>query len=330
MSERLSHLINDDYSVSLPDTRRKHPKVVVDHSDPVYVYLKSLPSTKSRQTAFYVLNTVARHLGMKSHHQIVWTKFTRPLLLELIGVLTHENASGKTLAPTTVRNYVSIVKGVCREAFLLELISPASWERLRLTKPPKGSRIKQHHILSVERYETLIQDCANDTKPAGKRDLAIFALLVGCGLRRHEVVGLDREDILFGRRKVRVIGKGDKERLVDLHSSVEDYIGCYLEEVRGDMPGPLFFSIRKSGEMSDKRLSESGIYHICKQRGLLTDVDRIPPHSLRRTFATWLYHKGMPLKKIQELLGHEKITTTQNYIIDGKSDYDERIELLPL
>ena len=150
----------------------------------------------------------------------------------------------------------------------------------------------------------------------GRRDRAALELLYGAGLRVAELVGLGLDDVDLGRRLVRVLGKGGKERVVPFGREAERALRAYLPD-RGawrtkaavaDEDEPLFVN-QRGGRLSDRSLRR--ILDVAVLRIAL--AHHLHPHTLRHAFATHLLEAGMDLRSIQELLGHASLSTTQRY-----------------
>ncbi len=152
----------------------------------------------------------------------------------------------------------------------------------------------------------------------GVRDRALLELLYAAGLRVSEAIGLDREDLSLDGAFVRVIGKGDKERLVPIGEVSVDHLtawldgprpallsGHHVEPVRG---GPLFLGDR--GRRLARQQAWAAVTAAAERAGL---GGRVSPHTLRHSFATHLLEGGADLRVVQELLGHASISTTQLY-----------------
>jgi integrase/recombinase XerC len=183
-----------------------------------------------------------------------------------------------------------------------------------ISTPKQGKYIPEH--LPVDDMFRLLQG-PNKEKPLGLRDLAIIEVLYSCGIRVAELAGLNISDVDFNRRLVRIIGKGNKERIVPIGVKALDAVTEYLEAVipiRGKSKDidkrkePLFINYR--GMRLSTRSIGSIIKKYAKECGLMT---KITPHSLRHTFATHLLDGGADLRSVQELLGHVSLSTTQRY-----------------
>ncbi len=166
-------------------------------------------------------------------------------------------------------------------------------------------------VLTVEEVEAVI-DSVNTSDWLGIRDRAILEILYGCGLRVSEAVGLRISGLYPEEGFIRVIGKGNKERLVPFCGMALDAVLKYLE-VR---PQPadaasddiLFLNNRGRG------LSRVSMFKMVKRQALLAGIRKdISPHTFRHSFATHLVENGADLRVVQEMLGHESITTTEIY-----------------
>ena len=156
------------------------------------------------------------------------------------------------------------------------------------------------------------------------RDFAIFALFLNCGLRLSELVGINLKNINFAKRTLRVIGKGNKERMVYLNDLCIEAISNYLEvrpavEVQADMDA-LFIS--SQGRRISNRMIEILAKKYFEKAGL--DYELYSPHKLRHTAATLMYRDGnVDIRTLQELLGHTSLSTTQIYTHIKNKQYKE-------
>lgn len=146
-------------------------------------------------------------------------------------------------------------------------------------------------------------------RPHPARDLALFELLYGSGLRVSEAVGLNLEDLDLTERWLDVRGKGRKERQVPFTSRTAEALERYLPERKAEKSEHALFVNHRG-----KRLSTRGVHKIVRLYAVLLSGDTsLHPHSFRHAFATHLLSEGADLRSIQELLGHASLSTTQKY-----------------
>lgn len=166
-------------------------------------------------------------------------------------------------------------------------------------------------VLSVEEVEK-IMDSVPLSDVAGLRDRAVLEVLYGCGLRVSEVVGLKISDVFVKEKFVRVVGKGDKQRLVPIDGIALDFVGRYLE-VRPepyDRESEDILFLNRFG----RKLSRVSVFKMVKRQALIAGIGKeISPHTFRHSFATHLIENGADLRAVQEMLGHESILTTEIY-----------------
>ena len=187
------------------------------------------------------------------------------------------------------------------------LINPAT-----LLESPKLKR-SLPDVLSFEEINSLINSI-DFSKPEGGRNKAILETLYSCGLRVTEAVNLRISCLHLDVGFIKVIGKGDKERLVPIGSDAIQYINIYRNDIRVHLPvkpgnEDILFLNRRGG-----KLSRVMIFLIIKELARLADIKKIiSPHTFRHSFATHLVEGGADLRAVQEMLGHESITTTEIY-----------------
>jgi integrase/recombinase XerD len=181
-----------------------------------------------------------------------------------------------------------------------------------LLEAPKLSK-KLPDVLTFHEIEKIIENIDVST-PEGARNKAIIETLYSCGLRVSELVNLKLSCLYFDVGYVRIIGKGDKERLVPIGSSAIKYINLYTENIRLHIPvkpgnEDVVFLNRRG-----RKLSRVMIFMIIKDAAKKASVTKsISPHTFRHSFATHLVEGGADLRAVQEMLGHESITTTEIY-----------------
>ncbi len=180
----------------------------------------------------------------------------------------------------------------------------------RLLRTPKVPKTLPR-VMTAEQTNTFLDQVAEGKLEQAHptRDLAIFELLYGCGIRVSELVGLNLEDLDLSERWLRVRGKGRKERQVPFGSKAATALERYLAQ-RAAKPAERALLLNHLG----RRLTDRGVRRIVKLYAtLLTGDAAIHPHSFRHAFATHLLSDGADLRAIQELLGHSRLSTTQKY-----------------
>lgn len=202
-----------------------------------------------------------------------------------------------------------------RSFFLfLERKGLTKWNPAADIATPKLEKYMPTYLLVDEVFRLL--ERPEREKPLGLRDLAILEVLYSCGFRVSELEALTISSIDFDERLVRVIGKGDKERIVPIGRQALQAVRNYLEatqylrrrNVEISRSEPLFINFR-GGALSGRSIGRI-IKKYAIESGLTGDVS---PHSMRHTFATHLLDGGADLRAVQELLGHESLSTTQKY-----------------
>jgi integrase/recombinase XerD len=226
------------------------------------------------------------------------------------------------LAPSSLRRRAASLKGFYRFAYGEGLIAVDVAAHVDLPRP---SRLLPE-TLTVAETERLLEGAGGDVVaatdgsgvPHELRDRAILELLYAAGLRISELIGLDREDLSVDGAFVRVIGKGDKERLVPVGDVALDWLSRWIDGPRVGLlrighvvplrGGPLFLGDR--GGRLARQQAWAAVKRAASRAGL---TGRVSPHTLRHSFATHLLEGGADLRIVQELLGHASISTTQLY-----------------
>ena len=211
------------------------------------------------------------------------------------------------LSVITIRRKLAAVRALYR--FMLREGTIAS-NAARLVRTPKAPK-RVPVVPTAEQTNTLVDAVGADTleRPHPERDLLIFELLYGCGLRISELAGLNLDDFDRSERWIRVRGKGRKERQVPYGGKAKTALEKYLQ-TRAAKAGERALLMNHRGS----RLSDRGARGIVKLYARLISGDAsLHPHSLRHAYATHLLADGADLRSIQELLGHARLATTQKY-----------------
>ncbi len=212
----------------------------------------------------------------------------------------------------SARSQARIVSGIKQFFEFLVLENQLTKNPALLLEPPKIGR-KLPEVLTVEEIDQLIA-AIDLSKPEGHRNKAILETLYCCGLRVSELCDLKISQIFVREGFIRIIGKGNKERLVPLADSVLNELDFYYASMRN------FMDIEKGHEdfvflnRRGKQLTRVMIFTIIKSLAEKAGIRKsISPHTFRHSFATHLLEGGANLRAIQEMLGHESILTTEIY-----------------
>ncbi len=177
---------------------------------------------------------------------------------------------------------------------------------------PKLSR-KLPDTLSIDEINKII-DVIDLSSPEGQRNKAIFEILYSCGLRVTELVELKISELYLEVGFIKVKGKGDKERLVPIGKSAVKYIQIYLQTIRPHIPVKKGFEDHVFLNRRGAKLTRVYIFMLLKILAEKAGIQKtISPHTFRHSFATHLIEGGADLRAVQEMLGHESITTTEIY-----------------
>lgn len=204
-----------------------------------------------------------------------------------------------------------------------------------LETPKLGKRLPKYLTLeqSKDLLETVSQNLGHGNHDNSERNFAMITILLNCGLRLSELVGINISDIDFENNKLNVIGKGNKERTIYLNNACVKAVNSYLavrpkDGVKFNSRDALFLSEQK------KRISRRTVQYIIKEELKLTGIekaDKYSVHKLRHTAATLMYKYGnVDIRALQELLGHESISTTEIYTHVDNEQIRNAVENNPL
>lgn len=212
----------------------------------------------------------------------------------------------------SARSQARVISGIKQFFGYLMLENLITRDPSLLLEQPKLGR-KLPEVLSIEEVDALIE-AVNLNSNEGPRNRAMLEVLYSCGLRVSELVNLKFTDLFYDEGFVRIIGKGNKERLVPLSKSVEIEISTYQEKMRSKLNvkdgHENFIFLNRRG----KQLTRVMVFIIIKDLASKIDLKKsISPHTFRHSFATHLIEGGANLRAIQEMLGHESIITTEIY-----------------
>jgi len=231
-------------------------------------------------------------------------KFTSKQLQNFV-----EWLAGLGFSATTQSRVISGIKTFYK--FLL-LENDISESPAQVLETPKIAR-KLPVFLSVEEIDKLIS-CIDRSTPEGERNISMIETLYSCGLRVSELTELKLSELHLDQDYIKVVGKGNKERLIPMGKSAKKYIKNYISTVRSHL------NVKKGHEdflylnRRGTKLSRVMVFYIIKDLAHKAKIKKVlSPHTFRHSFATHLVEGGADLRAVQEMLGHESITTTEIY-----------------
>ncbi len=277
---------------------------LVDLSAEYIAYLRVERGSSPRTVSAYEADMERYRDFLASQEVFTLSKVTRELIVAYESHLFSEQ-----FAATTVSRRISVVKGFHRfcvsEGYTKQ--NPAG--SLPLPKTPR----RLPDVLSVKQVSDML-DAMPCATASDRRDRAILEVLYGCGLRVSELCGLDLGDIHLPEGFVRVVGKGDKQRISPISGAAARALSSYLDQARLDLVKPyskptdaVFLNARGG------RLTRQSVFRIVSRAGMAIGVANLHPHTLRHSFATHMLEGGADLRVIQDILGHSDIATTQIY-----------------
>lgn len=292
--------------VALSDAEVMTPPPASDN--PALIYIASLGTEHGRRTMTQALDSIANLVSPGSDlRSFPWAN------LRFQHTAAIRSKLAETYAPATVNKMLSALRGTLKAAWQLGQMSAEDYQRAVDLRSVRGETLPAGRAVTQGELMALVAACRHDTTPAGKRDGALLALLWACGLRRAEVVALDRADYDAETGELRVRkGKGRKERLVWVTNGAADALADWLAE-RGDEAGALFHPVNKGGRILPSRMTSQAVYNMLSKRAAEASVKALSPHDLRRTFVGSLLDAGADIATVARLAGHANVQTTARY-----------------
>ena len=239
-----------------------------------------------------------------------FNKKINPLNIKREDILNYINEINKNnINPRSQARILSSIKSLYNFLIFDNQIKTDPCKHIK--SPKIGSKIPQ--ILTVQEIDLIIK-CIDLSKDHGERNRAIIECLYSCGLRVSELISLKISNIEYDDSIIKVIGKGNKQRIIPLSKTLKKYLQNYIQHIRSKQKPnkenvDIVFLNRRN-----KQMSRVMIFHIIKQQTSLAGIKKnVSPHTLRHSFATHLVEGGADLRVVQEMLGHANITTTEIY-----------------
>jgi site-specific recombinase XerD len=243
---------------------------------------------------------------------VAWWQLT-PELIDALRAQLADQA-----APATVNRVLSALRGTLHAAWRAGLMDAATYQAARAVRGARGSRLPRGRAVGTEEWRRLFREIGHARSPIRERDAALVALAYAGGFRRAELVALDLADYDAEAGRLRVIGKGNKERAVFIGNGARDALHAWLR-VRGREPGPLLLPVDRYGRVLSRRLTEQTVYDRLRHLAACAGVAAFSPHDCRRSLAGDLLDAGVDLATVQALLGHASPATTARYDRRGEN-----------
>jgi integrase len=277
-----------------------------------------LPDLEQSKNA--VLNSLAAASSQESYAHaidefIAWycseprLAFNRTVVLRYRFFLEQKN-----LAPSTINVRLAAVRRLAFEAADSGLLSPELAAGIGRVRGAKRLGVRIGNWLTIDQSRALLAESLDCLR--GKRDRAILAVLIGCGLRRAELVGLRMEDLQVREEHCVIadlIGKGKHVRTVPVPVWAKRAIDAWTDVAKINQ-GAIFRRVSRPGKISGEGLTPKAIWHIVKAAARRADIKNLAPHDLGRTCAGLCHLAGGELEQIQFLLGHASVQTTEHYL----------------
>ena len=278
-----------------------------------------LPDLEHAKAA--VLNSLTSRDAQRGYRHAIdefvdWYCSEPRLALNRIVVLRYRShLESRQLAPGTINLRLGAVRRLAYEAADCGLLSADLAAGIRRVKGVKKLGVRLGNWLTAEQAQMLWRapDCE---RLKGKRDRALLALLLACGLRRHEAVALTLDAVQQREEHwaiVDLVGKAGHVRTVPVPDWVKRELDEWLTAARVDR-GKVFRRVNKVGKTWGDGITEKSVWHIVKEAARTTGVAKLAPHDLRRTCARLCHASGGELEQIQFLLGHVSVQTTERYL----------------
>jgi site-specific recombinase XerD len=278
-----------------------------------------LPDLDHAKTA--VLNTLGSPASERSYRFaiddfIAWYCSEPRLAFNKTVVLRYRlQLEARHLSASTINVRLAAVRRLAYEAADSGLLSPELAASIRRVKGPKKLGVRLGNWLTAQQGKALLSIPAGGSI-RGKRDFAMLALLLGCGLRRSELVHLTMEHLQQREEHwaiIDLVGKGGHVRTVPIPAWVKAAIDVW-STAANITSGTLFRCVNKTGSIWGRGISEKVVWYMVREYASKARIERLAPHDLRRTCARLCHEAGGELEQIQFLLGHVSVQTTERYL----------------
>lgn len=295
-----------------------------EYANPASRYLATLSQGPSRVTTASALRNIVRMMNVDATiYEFKWHEVT---IERWLALRDHVDAQ---LSPSTVNRYLAAIRGVLKAAWRMKLMDTDAYTRASdLPDVRHHSKTRRRYLSQSELR--LLYDAAGRglSKFMRARDKAILAVMYGSGVRRAELIRLDMTDVRHeddGTVRLRIQGKGRKERDVWISETVRPVLQAYIE-VRGVWRGPLFPSQRQKC----RRMHPDALTCRIKALGRRARIGLVTPHDLRGTCFSTLFAEGVDIILVKNLAGHSNVATTARYDLRDEGAVRAAVGKLPI
>lgn len=282
--------------------------------NPVESYLKSLGPGESKRVMRTCIQRFVNLFSPPSQDEkqvdietVDWSALNHQVF-----VFAKSQLEASELSLSTMLLTLTAVRGVAKHAWLMEIISTDLYLKIKQSPMPTGTRLLSGRALPLDQLLELIAICRADKGPAAARDLAMLSVMLVTGVRRSELINIDLKHIDREEGSIRILGKGNKERLVYLDDEALEDVLHWADSYLPYDSGALFPRVRKGGDVTSERLTSQSVRFILENRCLMAGMQVARPHDMRRSFITHLLDSTDPLT-VRQMAGHASLATTERY-----------------
>jgi len=300
--------------------------------NPAVQYIKNLKSENSKKVYTRVLNIVSQRYADCDHDVFDWSTLRYFHIESLVAELREKNLSG-----SRINSFLTALKGTARQARKLKQLPLDDYESIIDVKAEKADRKPKEDYMKKEERDAIYEHLELEGKASSIRNLAIIALMLGCGLRRDEVCNLKlltKDGLAAYKKDFSIKGKGGVPALINMPGWVYEWVNEWLETRidSGTQTGEFVFTRVESNDdlrIKNKdgtfnQLTGHGIAEILKNVCINAGVKIYKPHDLRATFCTNLLASGVPIHDASHLMRHKSVMTTELY---DRTNILKRIEM---
>ena len=289
--------------------------------NPVDAYFLTLNSKTTVQSYTFRIRSFCDFVfNSVDFGQCDWKKLT---YIDVLKFMKYQQETG--LAHTSINVTLSALKSVTFHCWQLSIIDTDTYLKIKTLKNIKGLRAPAGRVLETIEITTIKDAIGNARDKRSIRDFAMFAISIGAGLRRRELMLLNIHDVQGSH--IVIHGKGNKVRQVLITPFTKAAIARWLKHHDGQANGALFVRIFNDGSLGD-RLGILSIHRTMQRIAKRAEINSFTTHDLRRTYATTLIDAGADKFAVQRLMGHSSLKTTEIYDRRGDRANDAAMELL--